>query len=140
MRDEGFEESIVVIGKALGEAVGTMPKKSYEKTELILLGLVQKCHSHCAIALELVRNDASAEAMIILRSAYEAMIKSIYLDENRDWLTLYEGFAELVTLRNQLEVVKILDDFGEPDETKVEQLQKIREQQARIVKAGYHTL
>lgn len=140
MREEAFEESIVSIGKALGEAIGTKPKKHYDRTELILLGLAQKTLSHCSIALDLIRNDASAEAMIILRSAYEAIIKCIYLDENRDWLPLYEGFAELVTLRNQLEVVKILNDFNDPEATNKEQMEKIRRQQAKIVMAGYHTL
>lgn len=140
MRDEAFENSLGELWVVLSQGLATAPQRSFTKAELTFLGLAQKCTSHCEMALKLVQADASAESMIILRSAYEAIIKSIYLSENPGWLKSYEAFGELVTLRNQLEVIKILDEFGDPESSNTEQRAKIQKQQKAIIDAGFHQL
>ena len=138
MRDKKFEEILVSLE---GKIHGSMRKsENPTRKQIAVSGLASKCLSHSEMALELVMAGALAEAIILLRAAYEAIIRGIYLDENLEKLPAYEAFSAIAMLRNQLELLKLLDEFGEPYEGKDEQKQLIKQQKERIIKEGFHGL
>lgn len=137
MRDEKFEEVLHALERRINTMVVKIAKPN--RKDLVVCGLARKCLSHCEMALSLVEAKALPEAMIILRAAYEAAIRGIYLEENPDKVDAYEAFSEITSLRNQLEVVKALDDLGDPYEDRELQKQLIDDQKKRIVSRGYHT-
>jgi Family of unknown function (DUF5677) len=138
MRDKKFEAVLLSLEKKIHGSIKRI--KGASRKQLAVSGLASKCLSHCEMALSLVDANALAEAIIILRSAYEAIIRGIYLDENPDKLPAYEAFSAIVMLRNQLEMLKLLDEFGEPYKDKELQEKLIKQQQERIVAQGFHSL
>lgn len=138
MRNEQFESALRELWTNIVKCLSEEKLKNPTKRQIVVCALAQKCLSHCEMALKLVIANALMEAAIILRAAYEAAIRAIYLDENPDKITDYEAFAALTTLRNQLEVLKLLDESGEAYEGKQEQERLINAQCNKIIANGYH--
>jgi hypothetical protein len=137
MRDENFEAVLHALERKVNNQVAKITNPT--RKDLAVCGLARKCLSHCEMALSLVEANALAEATIILRAAYEAVIRGIYLQEHPDKLPAYEAFSAIAMLRNQLEMVKILGELGDPYEDKKLQKQLIEEQKQRIISHGFHT-
>lgn len=138
MRDDRFEQKLIELQRQIH---GRLDKiASPTSIEIAVSGLASKSLSHTGMALELVVSGASEEAIILLRAAYEAVIRGIYLSENPDKLDAYKAFSAITVLRNQLELIKLLDEFDEPYDDRDLQIRLIEEQKQKILAAGYHQL
>ncbi len=122
MRDQSFEAVL----HALERKINGLIEKSENPT--------RKHLAVCGLA------NALAEAIIILRAAYEAVIRGIYLEEFPEKLPAHEAFSAIAMLRNQLEMVKILNEFGDRYEDEEQQKKLIEQQKSRIILQGFHKL
>lgn len=137
-REEQYELDLIDLSEKIAKSIQQVKGPSIKV--LIVSGLARKCQSHCEIALNLVEANATAESIIVLRAAFEAMVLAVYLWENPQDIGRYMGFSALTTLRNQLEVMKILSESGEPFDGEEEQNDCIQRQRRKIIDNGYHTV
>ncbi len=140
MRDENYESKLKELQAEIKKSLGKIENPS--EADVVIWGLSRKTWSHCEMALELIAANANAEAIIILRSAYESAIRGYFLLGSPDKVPYYKAFSELTALRNQLEVVSILEDGAdERDRDAIEQQKPHIERQKKLILAEkYHEL
>lgn len=141
MREEKYEEKLLSFQKKLAGFLGKIDNPS--DVNLVVWGLTKKTWSHCEMALELIITHANAEAIILLRAAYESTIRAYFLIENTNKIDYYKAFSELSALRNQLEVIDFLQTEGDeaPDEAAIsDQLVLVEVQKKRIIDGKYHEI
>lgn len=137
-RNELFENRLLELFFKLNRSSDSIRAATFQ--QIVLSALISKAISHSEIALRLVGCNALPESMIILRASYEALMRALYLTENPHKLEQYEAFSEITILRNQLEILKILDESGDAYEGREEQMEKIKAQKAKIVSSGFHNV
>lgn len=138
MRDTDFEEALLLFQGAIHRSVTKI--KNPSTAQIVVSGLASKCLSHCGMAIELTIAGATPEAIILLRAAYEAVIRGTYLDENPSEIAEYVAFSAITSLRNQLELLSILNDSGEPFDDKHLQEQLAEKQKSKIINERYHVV
>jgi hypothetical protein len=95
MRNEKFEKELISLEAKIHQKIQKI--KGADLQQIVVSGLGSKGLSHCEMALSLVQSGALAEAIIILRAAYEAVIRGLYLNANPDQLTRYEAYSSITT-------------------------------------------
>jgi hypothetical protein len=138
MRDQVFENKLIAFCRNLNQSIKKIGSPT--DVQIVVCALAQKCMSHCEMALELIAAGAKPEAVILLRAAYEAIVRAMYLDENPSKVMNYKAFGAITTLRNQLELLKLLREFGEPAEILREQEQLVVRQRQKIIAERFHDL
>lgn len=139
MRELEYEDNLLEFQQKLAASLAKVASPS--DADVVVWGLTRKSWSHCEMALELIKTRANAEAIILLRAAYEAIIRAYFLHENPSLVNHYKAFSELSTLRNQLEVIDFLEKEGGAETDKeaiIEQKKLVEAQQGRIIKHKFH--
>lgn len=77
--------------------------------QFIIGGLTNKALSHCEIAKDMTIKSRFSEAVVLLRSSYEAVVIAHYLHNNPGKASEYQQFSLLVEYKNRLAI------FHKPD-------------------------
>lgn len=95
---------------------------------LVILTLTNKVMSHCAAAENLHWNDYSSESLIILRSAFEAVVTINFLVIHPEEIDKYVNHSELVTYKDALlwEAHGLIDSDEELEKLHKGEIQKYR--------------
>ncbi|MBK7838785.1 MAG: hypothetical protein IPJ49_14115 [Candidatus Obscuribacter sp.] len=133
-RNLTFEENLLKLDFLIQQRQKNVEGPTTET--LVIVGLATKRRSHCHMARELIIANAGADAVIILRAAYESTILALYLQEHRGQIATYITFSELTSLRNMMELVEELKKDGSPFPGEEEQLCYIENKRNRIVESG----
>lgn len=108
---EKFDE----INRLLNDSYPLGDKPILSETKGVLLILRTKALSHAQIAYSILKNTTvQADAIVLLRCAYEADIVALYLEQHEEKVPEYLAHSEIVHYKNYLRALQII---GKTDDT-----------------------
>jgi diadenosine tetraphosphate (Ap4A) HIT family hydrolase len=123
----------------IAENTQKLPKGSREYLVALVI-LSTKAMRHTFEALRILgEHRAIGESIILVRSAYEAAVVFLYLIDYEEEFERYKGFSQLVSHRNQLEMLEIAAEEMASEDIQ-EQQAKNKAVKDEIITSGYHTL
>lgn len=133
---EELNSTLDQVANLIADSAVEAKPASIKPLEQVIVLLRLKAMEHALCAIELEKCAAPAEAIIILRSAYEAIVVALYLEQKPSKYEHYLAHTYLVQLRNLMEVVELARDDVDPADIKKleEELEETRE---RIEREGY---
>ncbi len=134
MRNLDFEKALIELDQLISKGQIEIKEMSEEVQVLSMLAI--KCRLHCNTARELMASESLAEAVIVLRAAYEATILGLYLQQNTDKIKRYITYSALTTLRCQQELLQILQRNGDKNPDEKKQQKYIAQQKQSIIASG----
>lgn len=97
-------DTLDLMANTISESVST--EKHPEKTHVdaIVAALRVKALEHAQCAMDILVGNAYAEAIIVLRAAYEAVVVALYLEQHSEQIDHYEAYHRMVEFRNLFEM------------------------------------